>query len=216
MMHLILPIKLVRQYYYTQGPKDYTHCIYRHFLVSQRKYNVSQRQTGRSNSMKKLFALVMVFSLITSFLLANSLELGSPAPQLKVLTDEGITLDLGEALSAGTTLIFFYPKAMTPGCVKQACSLRDGWDELQARNVQIFGVSKDTVKTQAQFRDKYTLPFTLLADTDRKIANAFSKPMIRQAYLFKDGILVWRDLMAATSKQATDVLAALDELEPNS
>lgn len=166
--------------------------------------------------MKMLFALVMVFSLITSFLLANSLELGSPAPQLKVLTDEGITLDLGEALSTGTTLVFFYPKAMTPGCVKQACSLRDGWDELQARDVKIFGVSKDTVKTQAQFRDKYTLPFTLLADTDRKIADAFSKPMIRQAYLFKDGILVWRDLMAATSKQATDVLAALDELGPNS
>ena len=167
--------------------------------------------------MKKLFALVMVFSFITSFLLANSLELGSPAPQLKVLTDEGITLDLGEALSAGTTLVFFYPKAMTPGCVKQACSLRDGWDELQSRDLRIFGVSSDTVITQAQFRDKYTLPFTLLADTDGKIADAFSKSRwSRQAYLFRDGILIWRDLMAATSKQATDVLAALDELEPNS
>ena len=167
--------------------------------------------------MKKLFALVMIFSFITSFLLANSLELGSPAPQLKVLTDEGITLDLGEALSAGTTLVFFYPKAMTPGCVAQACSLRDGWDELQARNVKIFGVSKDTVKTQAQFRDKYTLPFTLLADTDGKIADAFSKGRwSRQAYLFRDGILVWRDLMAATSNQATEVIAALDELKSSS
>ena len=166
--------------------------------------------------MKMLFVLVMVFSFITSFLLANSLELGSPIPQLKVLTDEGITLDLGEALSAGTTLVFFYPKAMTPGCVKQACSLRDGWDELQSRDLRIFGVSSDTVITQAQFRDKYTLPFTLLADTDGKIADAFSKSRwSRQAYLFIDGILVWRDLMAATSKQATDILAALDELEPN-
>lgn len=165
--------------------------------------------------MKKPFVLVMIFSFITSFLLANSLELGSPAPQLEVLTDQGTTLDLGKALSVGTTLVFFYPKAMTPGCVKQACSLRDGWDELQSRNVKIFGVSKDTVKTQAQFRDKYTLPFTLLADTDRQIADAFSKPMFRQAYLFKDGILVWRDLMAATSKQAAEILAALDELEPN-
>ena len=166
--------------------------------------------------MKKLFALVMIFSLITSFLLANSLKLGSPAPQLNVLTDKGIKIDLGEALSAGTSLVFFYPKAMTPGCVKQACSLRDGWDELQARDVKIFGVSKDTVKTQAQFRDKYTLPFTLLADTDSKIADAFCRPMTRQAYLFKDGILVWRDLMAATSKQATEVLAALNELEHDS
>ena len=101
--------------------------------------------------MKKLFVLVMIFSFITSFLLANSLELGSPAPQLEVLTDQGTTLDLSEALSVGTTLVFFYPKAMTPGCVKQACSLRDGWDELQSRNVSIFGVSSDTAKTQAQF-----------------------------------------------------------------
>ena len=167
--------------------------------------------------MKKLFVLVMIFSFITSFLLANSLELGSPAPQLKVLTDQGTTLDLGEALSVGTTLVFFYPKAMTPGCVKQACSLRDGWDKLQSRNVSIFGVSSDTSKTQAQFRDKYTLPFTLLADTDGQIADAFSKSRwSRQAYIFKDGILVWRDLKAATSKQATEILAALDELEPNS
>ena len=167
--------------------------------------------------MKKLFVLVMIFSFITSFLLANSLELGSPAPQLKVLTDQGTALDLGEALSVGTTLVFFYPKAMTPGCVKQACSLRDGWDELQSRNVSIFGISSDTAKTQAQFRDKYTLPFTLLADTDGQIADAFSKSRwSRQAYIFKDGILVWRDLKAATSKQATEILAALDELEPNS
>ena len=167
--------------------------------------------------MKKLLALVMIFSLITSFLLANSLELGSPAPQLKVLTDEDITLDLGEALSAGTTLVFFYPKAMTPGCVKQACSLRDGWDELQSRGVKIFGVSSDTAKTQAQFRDKYTLPFTLLADTDGKIADAFSKGRwSRQAYIFRDGILVWRDLMAATSNQATEIIAALDELKSSS
>jgi peroxiredoxin Q/BCP len=167
--------------------------------------------------MKKLFALVMIFSLITSFLLADSLELGSPAPQLKVISDQGTALDLGEALSVGTTLVFFYPKAMTPGCVKQACSLRDGWDELQSRNVSIFGVSSDTAKTQAQFRDKYTLPFTLLADTDGQIADAFSKSRwSRQAYIFKDGILVWRDLKAATSEQATEILAALDELEPNS
>ena len=158
----------------------------------------------------------MVFSFITSFSQANSLELGSPAPVIEVLTDQGTTLDLGEALSTGTTLVFFYPKAMTPGCVKQACSLRDGWDELQARNVSIFGVSSDTAEKQAQFRDKYTLPFTLLADTDGRIADAFSKSRwSRQAYLFKDGILVWRDLKAATSKQAAEVLVALDELAPN-
>ena len=166
--------------------------------------------------MKKLFILIMVFSFITSFSQANSLELGSPAPVIEVLTDQGTTLDLGEALSTGTALVFFYPKAMTPGCVKQACSLRDGWDELQARNVSIFGVSSDTAEMQAQFSDNYTLPVTLLAETDGRIADAFSKSRwSRQAYLFRDGILVWRDLKAATSKQAAEVLVALDELAPN-
>ena len=163
--------------------------------------------------MKKLVALIMIFSFISTFLFANALELGSAAPQLEAVTDQGETLDFGAALATGTTLVFFYPKAMTPGCVKQACSLRDGWEELQARQVQIFGVSSDTAKTQAEFRDKYTLPFTLLADTDGKIADAFSKSRwSRQAYLYQDGVLVWRDLKAATSAQATDVLAALDKL----
>ena len=102
---------------------------------------------------------------------------------------------------------------MTPGCTKQACSLRDGWDELQKREVTIYGVSSDTAKTQAAFRDKHSLPFTLIADTDKSVATAFGKGRwSRQAYLFKDGVLVWRDLSAATSGQMDDVIKALDQL----
>ena len=156
----------------------------------------------------------MIFSLLQSFLHAKPLEIGSLAPQVRATNDQGESIDLGAALSQGTALVFFYPKALTSGCTKQACSLRDAWDELQQRNVQIFGVSTDQSALQAEFRAKHTLPFTLIADSDGKVCDAFGKGRYsRQAYIFQEGKLVWRDLKAATTEQASEVLAALDTLE---
>lgn len=155
----------------------------------------------------------MIFSLLTNMLSA-ALEIGADAPQIKAIDHEGNTVDLGAAFNKGTTVVFFYPKAMTPGCTKQACSLRDSWEVLQQRDVRIFGVSSDTAKAQAEFRNKHKLPFTLIADTDQVVSKAFDKNRwSRQAYIFKDGKLVWIDLKASTATQADDVLAALDELE---
>ncbi|WPJ93956.1 peroxiredoxin [Coraliomargarita algicola] len=164
--------------------------------------------------MKQSILIIMIFSLLQSLLSAEALEIGSPAPQIQAINDQGESIDLGEALAHGTTLIFFYPKAMTKGCTAQACSLRDAWDELQSRDVQIFGVSTDKAELQAEFRAKHTLPFTLIADPEGQVCKAFGKGRYsRQAYIFKDGTLVWRDLKAATSQQAAEVLAALDELQ---
>jgi peroxiredoxin Q/BCP len=165
---------------------------------------------------KKLFPLtLMILSFFQTLLGAQPLEIGSPAPQVQALTDEGESIDFGEALSSGTVLVFFYPKAMTGGCTKQACSLRDAWDELSARDVRIFGVSSDKAATQAEFRSKHSLPFTLIADTDGAVCDAFGKGRwSRHAYIFQDGELVWRDLSASTSNQAADVLAALDQIQP--
>lgn len=155
----------------------------------------------------------MTLTLLSNLLGAEPLEIGSPAPSVQTKDHTGTALDLGEALKEGTVLVFFYPKAMTPGCTKQACSLRDSWDELQSRDVVIYGVSSDTAETQAAFRDKYTLPFTLIADTDKSVAKAFGKNRwSRQAYLFVDGRVAWRDLSAATAHQATEALAAIDSL----
>lgn len=156
----------------------------------------------------------MIFSLHTNLLSAEPLKLGSNAPEVSASDHEGTTIDLGAALNEGTTVVFFYPKAMTPGCTKQACSLRDAWDSLQERNVTIFGVSSDKADTQAEFRNKHELPFTLIADTDQVVSKAFGKNRwSRQAYIFKDGKLVWLDLKASTTNQADDVLAALDALK---
>ncbi len=164
--------------------------------------------------MPPLLLPLMIFSLLTSFLSGEPLEIGATAPNVSATDHQGNTIDLGRELSEGTVLVYFYPKAMTPGCTKQACSLRDGWDELQAREVSIFGVSSDTAEAQAEFHNKYQLPFALIADTDQAVCKAFGKGRwSRQAYLFRDGKLVWRDLNASTTNQADDVLAALDALQ---
>ena len=164
--------------------------------------------------MQRIVSLLMIASLFSNLLDADTLEIGSPAPQVSAMDHEGNAIDLGAALGDGISVVFFYPKAMTPGCTAQACSLRDAWDDLQARGVTIFGISADTAKTQAAFRDKYQLPFILIADRDQAVSKAFGKGRwSRQAYIFKDGKLVWRDLKAATSKQAADVLAALESIK---
>ncbi|MGB0744073.1 MAG: peroxiredoxin [Opitutales bacterium] len=156
----------------------------------------------------------MSISLINTLLQADEIEIGAKAPAIESLDHEGKRVNLGEALSKGTVLVFFYPKAMTPGCTKQACSLRDGWDDLQKRKITVFGVSSDTPKTQAEFRDKQSLPFTLIADTDKAVAKAFGKGRwSRQAYIFQDGVLVWRDLSASTDGQMEDVINALEKLK---
>jgi peroxiredoxin Q/BCP len=123
---------------------------------------------------------------------------------------------LAESAAKGYVLVYFYPKADTPGCTKQACSLRDAYETITGKGVKVFGVSLDSVEAQKAFADKYKLPFTLLADKQGKVADAFGVPHLagfakRQAFLFLDGKLVWRDLAAATDQQAADVLKVIEK-----
>lgn len=163
--------------------------------------------------MKNYLTWIAIFSLMHSQLPAEPIDINEAAPQVLCLNDTGKEIDLGKELSSGIALVFFYPKAMTPGCTKQACSLRDHWDDLKSRNVKIFGVSSDTVQAQSKFKAKYNFPFTLVADTDGAVSRAFGKGRRgRHAYIFIDGKLAWRDLKASTQEQAKDVLKALDRL----
>lgn len=164
--------------------------------------------------MKNYFLLLIIMTLFSTILNADTLEIGSRAPEVSAFNHEGNSVDLGVALNQGVNVVFFYPKAMTPGCTAQACSIRDAWDELQQQDLKVFGVSSDTAKTQAAFRDKHQLPFTLIADTDRLVSKAFGRGRwSRQAYIFKDGILIWKDTSASTARQAEDILKALEGLK---
>ena len=70
-------------------------------------------------------------------------------------------------------MVFFYPKASTPGCTAEACNLTDNYAELQTKGFEILGVSADSEKRQTNFRNKYSFPFPLLADEDKEVINAF-------------------------------------------
>lgn len=145
----------------------------------------------------------------------EEITIGSEIPPIKVVNDEGRSVDLAREGADGWVLVYFYPKANTPGCTSQACSLRDEFEELTSLGVKVFGVSCDSVAAQKRFKAKRNLPFSLLADTERTATKAFGVKThfgrfpARQAFLFHNGHLEWRDLSASTSKQAADVLAVI-------
>lgn len=143
---------------------------------------------------------------------AVPLDAGAAAPQVSATTEAGAGINLGDVYSKNTyTLVFFYPKAFTGGCTAQSCSLRDGYEELAALGVAIIGVSTDDVDTQRRFKEKNHLPYTLLADTDKTVAQAFGQSpggrASRQAYLIKDGKIIYADHKGTTGKQAETILA---------
>ncbi len=102
----------------------------------------------------------------------KTLKIGDKAPQFEALDNQGNTIKLSDY--AGKKLVvFFYPKASTPGCTMQACNLRDNYQRFLAEGYAILGVSADSAKRQQNFIDKKELPFSLLADEDKTVINAF-------------------------------------------
>jgi peroxiredoxin Q/BCP len=163
----------------------------------------------------KSFLVAMIFSLSSMLGLASDkLAVGARIPSVTVNDHEGKPVSLSEAGSKGLLLVYFYPKASTPGCTKQGCSLRDGWSDLQKAGVQVLGVSTDDEAAQKKFRDEYSFPFRLLADHEKKVTEAFGvKNLVgmasRSAFLFKDGVCVWVDPKGSTADQAQQVLGYL-------
>jgi len=142
------------------------------------------------------------------------MDLGTELPGLTTTDQDGQSVNLADYRSEPFVLVYFYPKADTPGCTKQACSLRDAYAELNDQNITVFGVSGDSVNAQKAFQEKFSLPFRLLADEDKAVIEAFGVPAMgkfpkRQAFLFESGKLIWKDESASTEQQAADVLAFL-------
>ena len=97
---------------------------------------------------------------------------GDQAPDISLKTDSGEQFELS-ALRGKNVVLYFYPKADTPGCTKEACEFRDTSKKFSKANTVIVGVSPDAEKAQSRFKDKFDLPFTLLADTDHQTAEAY-------------------------------------------
>lgn len=102
----------------------------------------------------------------------NTLKVGDTVPAFSAKDQDGNTINLSD-YSGKKLIVFFYPKASTPGCTVEACNLRDNYAELQAQGYELLGVSADSEKRQANFRNKFEFPFPLLADEDHTVINTF-------------------------------------------
>ncbi len=102
--------------------------------------------------------------------LPNPLSAGQAAPVFKF--SDGESVISSDALSS-SYLVYFYPKDDTPGCTKQACAIRDAWDAFEAAGLKVIGISKDNERSHHKFKEKYALPFPLIADTELELAKAF-------------------------------------------
>lgn len=175
--------------------------------------------------MKYLQQILAVTFLFGSALMAGpaAVKINPPyaAPEVEGTDQEGKLVKFADVYKASPfVVVYFYPKADTPGCTKQGCSLRDGHEDLTKLGVKVIGVSHDTVGEQKAFSDKFKFPFTLIADKDSKVILAFKvKQMVgsgmasREAFLIKNGQVVWHDAKASTDKQAEDIKKAIEDVK---
>jgi thioredoxin-dependent peroxiredoxin len=164
--------------------------------------------------------LLTLLALSATLAMSNSakaqVKVGDNAPDISGVTDSGQTLKFTDVYGKQTyTLVYFYPKADTPGCTAQGCSIRDGYESLTSKGVAVIGVSHDDVAAQKAFKEKYHLPFTLVADTDDKVISAFGVDTYpngmahRNAYLIKGGKIIYTDYKGTTAKQAETILGVI-------
>lgn len=173
-----------------------------------------------TSTMKALPLLLSVLAATALVAGPSATKVNPPyaAPDTEGVDQEGKAVKFADVYKANKyVLVYFYPKADTPGCTKQGCSLRDSHEELTKKGVKVIGVSHDTVAEEKAFSDKFKFPFTLIADKEGKVISAFKVETMkngmatRQAFLIKEGKVVWHDPKAATDKQAEEALKALEE-----
>ena len=116
-------------------------------------------------------------------------ETGEVAPDFTLTADDGSTVSLSD-FRGQKVVVYFYPKADTPGCTKQACAIRDAYPQIDAGDAVVIGISPDSPEKLAKFREKHDLPFILLSDPDNEVAKAYGawgeKKMFGNTY---EGIL---------------------------
>lgn len=105
------------------------------------------------------------------------LKEGDQAPDFAVSTQDGKNFKLSQRKDKGWTVLYFYPKADTPGCTKQACAFRDSIKVIRELNAEVYGVSSDDVAAQKKFHEKYHLTFPLLADPDSEVIKLYGTKM---------------------------------------
>ncbi len=109
------------------------------------------------------------------------LKVGDKAPDFNVVNQDGEMISLSQ-FKGNKVIMYFYPKANTPGCTAESCNLRDNYDDLLNNGYKIIGVSPDSVEKQKKFAEKFSLPFPLLADENREVIRAYGAWGIKKMY----------------------------------
>jgi thioredoxin-dependent peroxiredoxin len=156
---------------------------------------------------------------VSAALAADMLKPGDPFPAFSLKGHDGATVT-SSALAGSPYLVYFYPKADTPGCTKEACAFRDSWAEVQLLGLKVFGVSYDTPEDNRAFAEKYGLQFTLLSDRDRALAKQVGADGLmpypsRISYLVgADGMVLKAYPKVSPAEHAAEVIADFRALVP--
>ncbi len=108
-------------------------------------------------------------------------EEGKPAPDFELTSDSGDRVRLS-SLRGKPVILYFYPRDDTPGCAAQACGIRDSWGDFERRGAVVLGVSPDDASSHVKFKEKYGLPFPLLADTEHAVADEYGVWVEKHSY----------------------------------
>lgn len=175
-----------------------------------------------------LLACLLAFGMVLSSANADEakpvvLELGDQAPEFGGKTDEGKPWKSADHVGEKVIVVYFYPKDMTPGCTKQACTYRDMQKDFAGKEVEIIGVSGDTVESHQKFKEAHDLNFTLLADPKGEIAKAFGVKLLASGetivtarwtfVIDKDGKIAYKNDAVDAAKDPMAVLKVIEELE---
>ncbi len=169
----------------------------------------------------KFLKCAIVLSAISLALSAQAATVGEPAPAFELADQYGETHSL-EDFSGQWLVVFFYPKADTPGCTTEACNFRDNIYAIRGAGAEVVGISVDSVEDQKEFSDKYKLPFTILSDTggetcdDYGVLRSFGSAEVanRESFLVDpDGVVVKHYERVNPETHTQDVIADLERLQ---
>ena len=168
-----------------------------------------------------LVTILVLFTYNKMMSQTNKLVVGDEVPTFTLKDQDNNDFNIESFKGKKPMVVYFYPKDDTPGCTKEACSFRDEFEVFRDLNVEVIGISSDNVASHKKFAEKYNLPFTLLADTDKKVQNLFGVPKSflglvpgRVTYIVdKNGIIVHIfNSMKDAEKHITESLSILKEL----
>jgi peroxiredoxin Q/BCP len=150
---------------------------------------------------------------------AAPLKAGDKAPNFTAPLSDGTTFTLSAGLDKAPIVLYFYPKDFTPGCTKEACSLRDAFPRFQDFKTTVIGISYDSIESHKKFSQKHKLPFPLASDADKKVAKAFGVDGLmfakRATFIVgKDGVILWANPAVDPSAHGQELQDALAQFAP--